>query len=110
MRLPFYWESSFMYEWGITRYLKQGFSASAGYMFSQSSVPAASFSPAVPDSDRHIFSFGLGQQYKWCRWDTAYQFAYGPPRSINNSVNGPTVAGRYRFISHALALTIRFTY
>jgi len=56
--LPFAWNSSFFYEFGVTRYFDRGWRASAGYIYSENSVPDKTFSPIVPDSDRHIFSIG----------------------------------------------------
>ncbi len=103
--IPFNYQSSFMYEWGVTRYFENGYSLSGGYMFSENSVPERWFSPGIPDSDRHIFSVGVGKQYKHIRWDAAYQFAYGPSRDISGSIN-PGVSGSYTFLSHALALSV----
>jgi long-chain fatty acid transport protein len=102
--LPFNYQSSFMYEWGVTRYFENGYSLSGGYMFSENSVPDQWFSPGIPDSDRHIFSIGVGKQYKRIRWDAAYQFAYGPSRDVSSTT--PGVSGSYTFLSNALALSV----
>jgi long-chain fatty acid transport protein len=103
--LVFNWTSSFFYEFGATRQFHNGYSASAGYIYSENSVPDATFNPVVPDSDRHIFSLGVGRKYKNCDWEAAYQFAYGPSRTINN---GTAANGNYTFTSHAI--TISFGY
>ena len=111
LRLPFNWRSSFFYEFGATHYFSHGWQASAGYIFSENSVPDKNFSPLIPDSDRHIFSLGVGRQYKHVRWDAGYQFAYGPPRTVSGSTPsliGQSANGRYEFISHALALSIGY--
>lgn len=102
--LPFNWRSSFMYEWGVTRYFDNGYSLSGGYMFSENSVPEKWFSPGIPDSDRHIFSVGIGKQYNRIRWDASYQFAYGPSRDISSTT--PGVSGNYTFLSNALAISV----
>lgn len=103
--LNFNWESSLMYEFGATRYFSNGYRVSAGYIYSQSSVPSGNFSPLVPDSDRHILSAGVGWQNQTYSWDFAYQFAYGPPRTISN---GTVADGQYRFISHAITLSFGY--
>ena len=46
--IPFNWQSSFMYEFGITKSFPHGFHASIGYVYSQNSVPNDSFSAAIP--------------------------------------------------------------
>ncbi|HEX8373432.1 MAG TPA: outer membrane protein transport protein [Chthoniobacterales bacterium] len=105
--IAFNWENSAFYEFGITR--KFGaVSLSVGYIYSESSVPEANFSPLVPDSERHIFSAGFG--YKADAWsvDLAYQYAHGPERTIVNSVSpsliGESANGKYEFNSHAISL------
>ncbi len=109
--MAFNYTSSFMYEWGVTRYFSEGWSVSGGYMFSENSVPTEYWSPAVPDSDRHIFSVGVGKTYRRFQFDAAYQFAYGPDRDIVGR-NTPLyqIDGEYRFLSHAIALSVRYNF
>ena len=119
--VPFNWRSSWFYEFGVTRKLPAGWRASAGYIFSENSVPDADFSPLVPDSDRHIFSLGLGRTRTRVSWDVAYQLAWGPSRGVSGNAlrvpatfAGPNPAaspnGQYQFLSHALtaAVTLGF--
>lgn len=114
--VPFNWRSSWFYEFGATRKFDGGWRASAGYIFSENSVPDAGFSPLVPDSDRHIFSLGLGRTHKRVSWDVAYQLAWGPSRGVSgNSLAVPIPAGppasangRYTFLSHALTAAVSF--
>jgi long-chain fatty acid transport protein len=107
----FNWRSSFMYEWGVTRSFENGFNVSAGYMFSENSVPDQNFTPLVPDSDRHIFSVGVGRNYRHLRWEVGYQFAYGPPRTMNDLPAALHPAnGTYRFLSHALAASVGYSF
>jgi len=105
--LPFNWESSFMYSFGATRKLPRGFSVSAGYIYSENSVPNESFNPLVPDSNRHVLSVGIGQQMDKVSWDLAYQYAYGPHRRIDN---GTLADGVYRFQSHAVTLSLGYRF
>jgi len=107
--LPFNWRSSFFYEFGATRFFDGGWRVSAGYIFSENSVPESSFNPAVPDSDRHIFSLGAGRNYEHWRWDLAYQLAYGPSRDVTGTPFG-LADGRYEFISHAINLSIGYAF
>ncbi len=110
--LKFDWQSSWMLDFGVTRYLGDGWRVSGGYMYSMNSVPSATYNPLVPDSDRHIFSVGVGKRYKKFSWDAAYQLAWGPSRSVSGDTfpgDGITSAdGKYEFLSNAL--TINFGY
>jgi long-chain fatty acid transport protein len=104
--LPFNWSPSWMFEFGATRYLGDGWQLSAGYMYSLNTVPTADFNPLVPDSDRHIFSVGVGKKYKRLSWNVAYQFAWGPPRNVSSTT--PGVSGSYEFFSNALSVNFGY--
>jgi long-chain fatty acid transport protein len=111
--IAFDWESSFFFEWGVTRYFDGGWNASAGYIFSENTVPETTFSPMVPDSDRHIFSLGGGRQYDWASWQLAYQLAYGPTRRVTDTPQSPageSADGEYEFISHAVTFALGFRF
>ena len=120
--LPFNWRNSLFYEFGVTRYFDKGWHASAGYIFSENSVPDATLNPIVPDSDRHIFSIGGGRNYQKWRWDLAYQLAYGPARTVTGNnytladTTGPGTGfsapanGTFEFLSHALALSVGYNF
>ncbi|MHA3770181.1 OmpP1/FadL family transporter [Verrucomicrobiota bacterium sgz303538] len=104
--LPFNWESSFIYEFGVTRRFGT-YHVSAGYLYSENSVPNESFNPSVPDSNRHVFSVGFGRKVDRYSWDIAYQYAYGPRRTIDQ---GTAADGTYRFESHALSISLGYNF
>jgi long-chain fatty acid transport protein len=103
--LPFNWRSSFMYEFGITKKFAHGLHTSVGYMYSENSVPSESFDPSIPDSNRHVFSIGIGQTFTKWNWDLAYQYAHGPEREV---ALGTAVDGTYRFDSHAVTVSLGY--
>jgi long-chain fatty acid transport protein len=105
--LPFNWESSLFYEFGASYMFDNGLVTSVGYIFSENSVPNESFNPVVPDSNRHIFSAGLGGQWDQWGFDLAYQYAHGPERTIRQ---GTVADGNYRFDSHAISLTFGYKF
>jgi long-chain fatty acid transport protein len=105
--LPFRWRSSAFYEFGATKKFTHGVHASVGYIYSENSVPNESFNPTIPDSDRHIFSAGIGQQLAHLNWSLAYQYAHGPERKIDN---GTLADGKYEFDSHALTLSLGYNF
>jgi long-chain fatty acid transport protein len=107
--LNFNWRPSWMFNFGATRYLPGNWRLSAGYLFSQNSVPDSSLNPLVPDSDRHIFSVGVGKRCGKFSWDAAYQFAWGPPRTISgDTTDGGAPDGKYEFISNALTVNLGY--
>jgi long-chain fatty acid transport protein len=101
------WESSWYFEWGATRYFDNGWHVSAGYIFNQNSVPDANYTPLVADLDRHFVSVGVGHKGKSFDFDVAYQFGYGPTRTVSGASYASVPAnGDYTFISHAIAVSV----
>jgi long-chain fatty acid transport protein len=109
------WQSSWVFEWGATYYFNKGYHASGGFIYSQNSVPDAAFNPTIPDSDRYVFTVGFGQSGKHLSWDLAYQFGYGPARTINNPGTPPyyveaTANGRYTYYSHDFSISVGYKF
>jgi long-chain fatty acid transport protein len=103
---PLDWESSWYFEWGATRYFDNGWHVSAGYIFNENSMPDANYSPLVTDLDRHFLSVGVGHKGKSFDFDIAYQFGFGPTRTVSGAT-GPSAPanGDYTFISHAVSVS-----
>jgi long-chain fatty acid transport protein len=103
------WKSSCYFEWGATRYFDNGWHVSAGYIFNENSVPDANYSPLVTDLDRHFLSVGVGHKGKSFDFDIAYQFGYGPARTVSGFQAQPpyyeSANGKFKFISHAIAVS-----
>jgi long-chain fatty acid transport protein len=107
--VPLQWKSSWYFELGATRYFGDGWHVSAGYLFNQNAVPSAHYNVLVADEDRHFFSVGLGRKCKNFDFDIAYQFGFGPDRTVSGSApsaTGQTANGTYGFISHAIAVSL----
>ena len=103
------WDASWYYTLGATRSFDNGWRVSAGYIFNENSVPKAHYLPAVADENRHFFSAGVGRKGKQFDFDVAYQFGWGPERTITGSdasAAGQTADGDYRFLSHAVAVSL----
>ncbi len=105
--IPFNWQSSFLYEFGVTKSFSHGFHVSVGYVYSESSVPNDSFSPAIPDSNRHIFSAGFGQHIGRLNWALAYQYTYGPTRTVSQ---GTLADGTYAFNANAISFSLGYNF
>ncbi len=105
--VPFNYKSSYYLKFGGTHYWKNGLNFSAGYFFAENSVPTKDFTPAVPDSDHHVFSVGIGQKINDLEWSLAYQFTYGPERTV---INGTSADGSYEFFSHAFSVSIGYNF
>ena len=107
------WQPSWIFEFGGTRYFDNGWHMSAGYVYNENSVPDSYYTPLAADLDRHFFSVGAGRKGARFDVDVAYQFGYGPARTVTGStpstagrITGQTADGTYDFISHAVLLTV----
>lgn len=103
------WESSWYYELGATRYFDNGWHVSAGYIFNQNAVPSAHYNTLIADEDRHFLSVGVGRKGKQFDFDMAYQFGFGPDRTVIGSAYsnaGQNADGTYGFISHAVSVSV----
>jgi long-chain fatty acid transport protein len=105
------WEGSWYYEFGATRYLANGWSVSAGYIYNENSVPSRTYSPLVADLDRHFISVGAGHKWEHFSFDVAYQFGFGPSRTVSGSAATgfapplQSADGKYEFFSQAVFVT-----
>ena len=103
------WQSSFMYEFGVTRYFDNNYYLSAGYFYSQASTPTQFFTPMVPDSNLHIGSLGGGYKGQTWSWALALQLIGGGWRNItvDPSVN-QSVNGQYKLFTPTLSFTVGY--
>ncbi|MEI6085480.1 MAG: outer membrane protein transport protein [Verrucomicrobiota bacterium] len=83
--IAFNWENSFYYEAGAEYKIDDHWTARAGYIFSQNSVPNSTFSPTLPDSNRHVFSVGVGYTGKRFGIDLTYQYSLSDDRTVTGS-------------------------
>jgi long-chain fatty acid transport protein len=101
------WESSFYYELGLTRYFGDTW-VSAGYIYNENSVPTKTFNPWVSDQNRQFGCVGIGHKWRSLSFDLAYQFGFGPSRTVTGSPIsnvGQSADGKYEYKSHAFAVS-----
>ena len=101
---PYNWKDSWFYEFGAQYNLDEHWTARAGYIFSENSVPDNTYSPALPDGNRHVLSAGLGYQLKWIQIDITYQYSITETRNVTGS-NFGLADGRWNSSGHALCAT-----
>ena len=108
------WQPAWYYKFGGTRYFDNGWSVSAGYIYSENAMPDAHYTPLIADSARHWLSIGTGFKRRRFDFDIAYQFGFGDgTRTISGSApsaTGQTADGRCEYISHAVLVTVGFRF
>ena len=103
------WQSSFFYEFGVTRQLGKGYFASAGYFFSEASTPDKNYTPLVPDTDLHVGSLGFGYKgHRW-NWALAGQIIGGGFRNVTvGNGTDPSVNGKYRLFTPTVSFSVGY--
>lgn len=104
----FFYQSSFMYEFGITRQLGQGYFVSTGYIYSENSSPDANYNPIVPDANLHLGSIGFGHRGKRWDWAVGYHFGYNGRRDVQGG--SPLANGSYETLNHAFNLSTTYKF
>lgn len=114
--LPFNWQDSWQYKFGVTRYFAHGWFASAGYFFSSETTSSEDFSPAVPDTNLHVGSLGIGHEGEHWHWALAAQIITGPARTIDASAGntdpytGVSAAGKYQLFVPTASLSVGYRF
>lgn len=107
--IPFDWEASYYYLFGVTRYLPEGWRVSAGYCYSENSSPDATFNPAVPDMNRHLVSVGAGRTFGALSCFLTYQHGFKATRTVQGSAAG-LPDGTYTSTLDALSVSFRYDF
>jgi long-chain fatty acid transport protein len=109
---PFRYQSSFMYNFGITRSFDSGYFISAGYIYSENSIPNETLSPLNPDAALHLGSIGFGHRGETVSWALGYHFAYNGGRKVSgnqtSSFLGETANGEFKIFNHAVNVSMRY--
>ncbi len=105
----FGWRNSIDVGTGMTYMLNENWTLRGGYLWSENSQPASTYSPVVCTNDRSIFSLGVGWRGKTRGVDFTYAYVYNPTRVISGS-SQPLFDGNYnhQWQVFALSFTQRF--
>ncbi len=110
------WESTWAYNLGGKYHIAPEWSILAGVLYSETSVPDATFDPSIPDTDAYLYTIGAG--YVGMNW--TFDFAYGlqdhKSRNKNNNINSASVAlgqpanGKYEGTIHLVAASVGYNF
>lgn len=107
----FNYDSSLMYEFGVTKRFSSGLLLSGGYIYSENSAPDLNFTPLNPDSNLHLGSIGIAKRGEGLGWALGYHFAYNSGREVSGNQTGSFIGevadGRYETLNHAINFSIR---
>ncbi len=81
----------------------------SGYQYLPSPISDQTYTPLVPDADRHMFSIGLGHTCKHHSFELAYADNIYANRTINNDQNA-AYNGTWKMSVHLLSLSYKYSF
>jgi long-chain fatty acid transport protein len=90
----FGWRNSIDVGTGMSYQLNESWVLRGGYMFSENSQPATTYSPVVCTNDRSVFSLGVGWRGKTRAVDLTYAYVYNPTLRSHFSTAATGTRGR----------------
>ncbi|MDB6006336.1 MAG: hypothetical protein JWR15_3323, partial [Prosthecobacter sp.] len=84
----FGWSNSIDLVTGMSYKLNENWVLRGGYLYSENSQPASTYSPVVCTNDRSVFSLGVGWRGKTRGMDVTYAYVYNPTRVISGTPGG----------------------
>ena len=104
---PKNWHDKLIYKAGAEYSLTGHTTLRAGYAYSTSSIPAATFEPANPDSIRNTLYSGWGYKNNGFAADVACSFTFFNDRTVENSAG---VDGTYKSFIPQLGLSLTWMF
>jgi len=111
---PKNWHDAFAFRFGVNYQLTEGIKLRAGYIYDLTPVPDDTFSPQLPDANRHIFTLGGDYTYKSFTLGIAYNYILQEGRNKSsditfNGVPAPLQADvRYNSDTQVLAMSLAY--
>jgi long-chain fatty acid transport protein len=103
------WEDSWTFSLGADWQVSPALTLNAGYAFIQSPIPDDTFSPTLPDADRHVLGLGLGWKHGGHALDLAYAYSLFDDRDISGNDN-PAYDGTYEITSSLASISYSYSF
>ena len=105
------YEDSYSLRFGLEYKVNENLAVRAGYLRDNHAVPDEYVEPTLPESDRNLYSVGLGYKLNNVTFDAYYMLLLQDDRTIKNSkleVNGQPFPfnGTYKGMTNMFGLTM----
>lgn len=100
------WHDTFAVNGGGKYRLSNSYSVSAGYLYGWNPVPDATFEPAIPDSNTHLFCVGGEALANKLKISVGYGYQLQEERTKTTNRYGSIANGRYSSDLHLLGISI----
>lgn len=103
------WEDTWTYSLSMAWDTAENWTLRAGYSYIETPIPDHTFSPILPDADRHVFAVGAGYHKGRHAVDAAVTYNVYEDRTIASNPN-PGLNGEYEFESDLFSLSYRYLF
>lgn len=103
------WDNTFTVGVGGDWKFAENWIARASYQFYESPIPDRTFSPAIPDSNQNVITFGIGYTHKGHHIEAAYGLDFYEDRDIRNNQQA-AFNGNYSFRVHLFSFTYGYAF
>lgn len=103
------WDDTWTFSLGADWQWSEALALRAGYAFIQSPIPDETFSPTLPDADRHVISLGFGYEHGSHSLDLACAFSLFEDREITGNQN-PAYDGTYEITSTLAGISYSYSF
>ena len=103
------WNDAWTVGAGAALRLGEAWTVRGGYRFLQSPIPDATYSPLLPDADRHVVGLGIGFRNGPHAIEAAWNVSFFRARRIEDSEN-PALNGTHRLDGDLAGLSYRFVF
>jgi len=107
--VPYDWDDTWTFNLGADWAVAPNWIVRAGYSFLQSPVPDRTFSPLLPDEDRHVVALGAGYHKGRHAVDVVYTLSIVEDRTIAGNQN-PAFDGVYDLDPQLVAVSYRYRF
>ncbi len=107
------WNDTFSYGLGAEYKATDKLVLRIGYLFEDNPIPSANFDTALPDSDRHGLTLGIGYTFKSVKIDASYMALFFKDRDVTNDVGATTGAnldGKYEAFTNIFGISFTYKY
>ncbi len=107
--IPRNWEDAWAVKFGAEYTYSQMWQFRAGYAYDRSPIRNKYREPTLPTNDRHVFTVGLGWNYKHAGIDAAYSYVLVENGGTSDILT-PTLKGTYKGQAHIINIGFRWDF
>ena len=110
--IPRDWKATWSYNIGGHYEISESLALNAGYLYGENAVPDSTFEPLIPDTDAHLFTFGVDWTNKTWTISAAFGYEQHDNRQKNSNQSDPLgmANGEYEADIYLTGLSVIYSF